>query len=108
MDNPIIDQYGAKRWYNEKSQYHREDGPAIIYKDGDQYWYYNDKRHRVGGPAVEYTDGSFLWYKHGVFHREDGPAVKLNNELHWFYNGKKIDCHSTEEFLRIVKLKAFW
>ena len=30
---------GAQRWYNEWGQYHREDGPAIIYKNNHSLWF---------------------------------------------------------------------
>ncbi len=36
-----VDDYGTTRWYNEQSQLHREDGPAVEYKDGEKYWWLN-------------------------------------------------------------------
>ena len=55
--NPEIDVYGNKFWYNSLGQHHREDGPAI-----------------------EYTNGDKFWYKNGLFHREDGPAFDVVSE----------------------------
>jgi hypothetical protein len=46
MNNPEIDHCGTKRWYNEKGDCHREDGPAIEYADGTKSWYKNNKWHR--------------------------------------------------------------
>jgi hypothetical protein len=43
MTNPVIDQYG-KHWYNEKREYHREDGSAREYADGDKEWWYYGER----------------------------------------------------------------
>ena len=65
----------------ETIKYHREDGPAIEWVDGDKDWYKHGKRHREDGPAVE-CDGVKRWFKHGILHREDGVA----NE---YYNGYK-------------------
>jgi hypothetical protein len=30
---------------NEKGSFHRLDGPAIEYSDGDKWWYLNDTRY---------------------------------------------------------------
>ncbi len=37
----IVDDRGDIRWFNEKGQYHREDGPAIESKDGSKLWWLN-------------------------------------------------------------------
>jgi hypothetical protein len=57
-----VDENGTTRWYNEKNEHHREDGPAIEHSNGEKHWYLNDKLHREDGPAVEYPDGSKYWY----------------------------------------------
>ena len=81
---------------------HREDGPAIIYDSGNQYWYSHGSLHRDGGPAIELYDGSKEWYKRGFCHREDGPAVMWmpteNNPFrcHWYVNGEHM--RSPEQF----------
>ncbi len=81
----LVDEFGTKFWYlNEKL--HREDGPAVEYASGAKYWFINGQRHREDGPAAEFSDGSKSWW----------------------YHGKRIDCSSNEEFLRIVKMRAFW
>ena len=41
--------------------YHRTDGPAVIYPNGYQAWYLNGKRHRTDGPAVIYGNGAQRW-----------------------------------------------
>ena len=81
--NPVIDEVGAKRWYDDAGECHREDGPAVEYPNGDKYWVLNDMLHRLDGPAVERICG----YKE------------------WWIEGRRLCCHSNEEFLRIVKLK---
>jgi len=59
-----VDSNGAKRWYNQYGQKHRENGlPAIEYADGHKVWYFNDICHRENGlPAIESIDGSKIWY----------------------------------------------
>ena len=62
MDNPVIHEYGEKFWYDSNGQFHRDDGPAQEYADGDKFWLQHDKRHRYDGPAVEYADGTNEWW----------------------------------------------
>jgi hypothetical protein len=81
---------GSQCWYLN-GQYHREDGPAIIYPDGTQEWYINGKLHREDGPAVIYPDGTKKWYLNDEFHREDGPAIIWpDGTQRWYLNGKNI------------------
>jgi hypothetical protein len=57
---------GNKRWLDKEGRFHRLNGPAIIYFDGDTYWYKHGKLHRDDGPAVEWpSDGTEEWYKDG-------------------------------------------
>ena len=73
-----IDKYDREVWV-KWWVYHREDGPAVIWKDGSQFWYLNGDYHRKNGPAIIWKDGSKHWYKNGVPHRENGPAVIRSN-----------------------------
>lgn len=68
------------------------DLPAIMFSNGDNYWYKEGKRHRDGGnPAVEKVNGDKEWWKDGVRHRDGGnPAVVKNNgDREWWRNGKR-------------------
>jgi endo-1,4-beta-mannosidase len=77
--------------------------------DGAKFWYLNGKLSREGGPAVEYANGDKVWYLNNKLSREDGPAIEYANGYKaWYLNGKEINCSSQEEFLRLMKLKAFW
>jgi len=59
--------------------------------------------------AIEYNDGTKYWYKEGKLHRLGGPAKEWNDGVKfWYYEGKEIKCNSTEEFFKIINLKAFW
>lgn len=57
-----------------------------------------------------FYDGTKRWtLPNGDFHREDGPTVELaNGNKLWYYHGKLINCKTNEEFLKLIKLKAFW
>ncbi len=53
--------------------------------------------------------GNKYWHKDDLYHREDGPAVEFaNGNRYWYYQGQNIDCHSQEQFERLLKLKVFW
>lgn len=40
------------------------------------------------------------------FHREDGPALEYaNGDKRWFINGVE---YPEDQYLKIIKLKAFW
>lgn len=76
---------GTKFWFKENSFIlHREYGPAIERSNGDKAWYLNGELHRIDGPAIEYSNGDKRYY--------------LNNEI----------INSEGEFLRKIRLKAFW
>jgi len=80
----------------------------IIGSNGTKAWYLNGVFHRVDGPAIEYAYGTKIWYQNNLLHREDGPAiVYASGDKSWWINGEQIYCKTNEEFLRIVKMKAF-
>jgi len=65
-------------------------------------FYYKDEAqtilHREDGPAMEWKDGSKAYYRNNAIHRLDGPALYNNyNDRGWYvddilityvYNGK--------------------
>ena len=51
-----INEYGTKIWRIDDI-FHREDGPAIEWDNGQKEWYLNNKRHREAGPAIEWSNG---------------------------------------------------
>jgi hypothetical protein len=74
-----------------------------VYKDE------NGELHREDGPAIEYSNGTKIWCWHGKYHRQDGPAIeRADGTKFWYYHGQRMDCQSNEEFLKLIKLKAFW
>ena len=50
---------------NTEGQWHRTNGPAIIWNNGDKQWYVNGKCHRINGPAVELANGTKAWWIDG-------------------------------------------
>lgn len=67
MNLPFIDNKGNKFWYNKEGKYHREDGPAVIWKDGSKTWYKDGLPHRDDGPAVEDIIDGPAWYLDGDY-----------------------------------------
>ena len=101
----------CERWFviaNDNKIWHRLDGPAFIYKNGDYVWYKMGVAHRDYGPAI-FVAGNESWVNNGVYHRLDGPAYyPPNMQPQWWFNGKYIVCKSQKEFEQLLKLKAFW
>ena len=65
-----INIFGTKVWKNYKREYHREDGPAVIFAHGVKEWYQNNQLHRIGGPAIEHPSGYKEWHKYGRLYVE--------------------------------------
>ena len=83
-----VDEHGNRRYYNALGQLHCEEGPAVIWHNGDCDWYYNGQLHRVGGPAVVWGSCAHSWYHNGVLHRTDGPAVEWDSGAkEWWHQG---------------------
>jgi len=67
----------------------------------DKFWYKNGKLHRDDGPAVEYKNGIKFWYKEGKLHRLDGPAREwVYRAKEWWIEGK---FYTEEEFNKKIK-----
>jgi len=81
-----INEYGIDIYKNSKGEYHRLDGPAIKFPNGETLWYKEGKLHRLDGPSAEYTNGDKIWYKKGLMHRTDGPAIQRENneDREWY------------------------
>ena len=96
-DGPAIEwSDGNKEWYAYGKR-HRLDGPAIE-NDKGREWFVDGKRHRYGAPAVEYCDGTKEWFVDGKRHRMDGPAIEcVSGSQAWRINGESI---SEDEFYK--------
>ncbi len=60
-----VDRIGIHRWKRGKTA-HRLDGPAVIYPNGDEYWYKDGLWHRDDGPAIVYANGKVRWFLEGI------------------------------------------
>jgi len=68
-----------------------EDGPAMVFANGDKFWWLNGKKHREDGPASEWEDGSKFWWLNDLRHREDGPASEwADGSKSWYLNGDEL------------------
>jgi ABC-type glycerol-3-phosphate transport system substrate-binding protein len=56
--------------YKKDGYFHREDGPARIYFDGYQEWYFKGKLHNLNGPAIIWQDGTEEYWIN------DEPTIK--------------------------------
>lgn len=90
-----VDELGTEVYFLD-NVIHREDGPAMIEKDGSAHWFRHGDRHREGGPAVIMANGNEYWFHNGVTHRIDGPAIIHNGEPLWFVKNNRV--YSAKEF----------
>lgn len=92
-DGPaIIYRNGTEMWYIDGELHRADDEPAIIKLNGFQAWYQNGQRHRKIGPAVVTELGDQHWYKYGVHHRKNGPAIVLKSgQREWYVRGIAMD-----------------
>jgi hypothetical protein len=70
----------------------------------------NDKLHREDGPAVIYSNGDYIFALNGECHRLDGLAYNVNNYKAYFIKNKNINVKTDEEFKKYAqnyKLTAF-
>lgn len=109
-EEKVVSKYGGSVAYYKNGQLHREDGPAIewrngdrqlwvngeLWRDGDTEWWIDGKLHRENGPAIEWTDGTQMWFFNGKKHRLDGPAIDYaNGHKEWWIDEVQ---YSEEEF----------
>lgn len=73
----------------------------IIEICGDIFYIEDGKLHNEDGPAIEYSSGAQWWLQNGKLHRENGPAIVDKNVEYWL-NG---DIASDEEIKNIKRNK---
>ena len=69
----------SKYWELSNGKFHREDGPAIVYTNGDKQWCINGDYYREDGPAIEYFDGDKFWYLNNVEYTEMGHKQEMRS-----------------------------
>ncbi len=76
---PEINSVGDKSWCNEYQQLHREYGPALILKNGKEFYCINGKIYREDGPAVICANGEkSYWLDDKSMSREMFFMIKLS------------------------------
>ena len=93
----IDHRYGTKFWKNKKKQFHKLDGPAIEWLNGEKEWWRSGMRHREDGPAFIFPNGGGVgckkWYLNGCFYKTKEEYFNaLSDEA-------KAKCLFSEDFL---------
>jgi hypothetical protein len=97
---------GSQFYYNSKHIFHRVDGPAIIWANGDKYWFINGILHRIDGPAIEWANGYKEWFINGKHHRIDGPAIEgIDGYKEWWVNN--LQFHDEKDYIKYLIKKEF-
>jgi len=78
--------------------YYTKEGKYFSKNDVDTPW---NKLHREDGPAVIWDDGQIEWYIDGKLHKLDGPAVHFKNGGKGYYiSGKRLDEEEVETWIK--------
>jgi hypothetical protein len=88
-DSPKVEKNENFIKYYNYGKLHSNEGPAVIYSNGDKYWYQYGKIHRENDlPAIEYSSGEKRWFKYGILHRDEekGPAIIFSEKEYEFYH----------------------
>lgn len=66
------------------------DKTCTVYVGGNEYWYKNEDFHREDGPAIIYRDGDKRWYFDGMSYTEE-EHKKLMEEINFNRNLKVLN-----------------
>ena len=84
--------------YEDLDKYDNGIGTIFYCKKNTDIW------HNPYGPAIIWKDGNKFYYIEGKFHRLDGPAVILpNGEEIYYINGEKLSKEQFEVHLERLK-----
>ena len=67
--NGVLNNNGNRLWTNSDGVRHREDGPAVVFLDGDKYWYISGKNFS--------KDEWLQWLKSGQSSLNQKTILKL-------------------------------
>ena len=70
----------------ESDKLHREDGPARIYNNGDETWWFNGKRHRIDGAAVKFKGKIEYWVDGIKYSESQFINIKRNLKINKLLN----------------------
>lgn len=94
------------RWYRGHD-FHREDGPAVIYgNNGMSVWYHRGKIHRIDGPAITRPNGQ-SWFLQNIeyFGMRNGVIMQPPQVYHWARDALKFlkQPHDEESVKRYIQ-----
>lgn len=77
---------GRVEYRDRHGRWHREDGPAVEWPNGELGYYFHGQLHRDGGPAREYPNGTKEWWHYGLVIKiittdSDGSTSIYENNL---------------------------
>lgn len=98
---------GIQRWRGAKGTYHKLDGPAEIFENGYQVWYFYGRVHRLDGPARIGPHSSFEeWWVDGFYlpdirgYLKHKSLVSIVNYIR--FNRWTLDFHYGEAVIKLA------
>jgi hypothetical protein len=103
--------YFGKEFWKDGERHRGQGLPAVEFENGLRMYFEHGLKHNDNGPAVVYPDGEMEWWLQGVFQKRKLGALKF--EIEWdhtpqdFY-GKLVDWRtSIYEYIQIFKGKFY-
>jgi hypothetical protein len=99
------DHFYNQFYLDEKCQFHKDNGPAIVDCDGNKVWFRHGERWREGDlPAYEGKNGDKAWYKDGQLHRDGKPAIEYaDGRAEWWLEGCKLSDAETATYKALLR-----
>ena len=66
----LIDKDDDVAYYQNGEAHRDNDLPAIVHSDGTKHWQKNGKLHRENGPALIFPNGDCIWHLKGILYTE--------------------------------------
>lgn len=91
MNIDFIEQNAKEIHRNPQGQYHKEDCPAVILKNGIWMYFCNGSLHNRNGPAITNLGNLNIYIINNQIHRWGGPAISINGHEQYWVNGIQYD-----------------
>ncbi len=65
-----VSKTGLIKYLDFNGQLHREDGPAMTFNNGAEFYYVHGKQHRTDGPSTIWHDGEVEYWVNDVYYTE--------------------------------------
>jgi hypothetical protein len=86
IENRKLNFFDKKYWFNEKGKLHKENSHARESWSGTKSWYKNDKYHREDGPAIIWRDGYTEYALYGFIFTVSAFYHKISFEEYYATN----------------------